>query len=167
MDTLALDAAALENLLSAAVAAPSIHNTQPWHFRLDPDTSTLQVRALRERSLPVTDPDERALHISVGAAILNLRIAARRMGWAPLVRLLPDSAEPGLLAAIELNELSRAHLASTTELYGAIWRRHTVRTPFTGPPIPAAVLGQLAETALAEEALLRFPAARSGAGCCS
>ncbi|MFI6845212.1 hypothetical protein OG535_05695 [Kitasatospora sp. NBC_00085] len=158
MDTLALDAAALENLLSAAVAAPSIHNTQPWHFRLDPDTSTLQVRALRERSLPVTDPDERALHISVGAAILNLRIAARRMGWAPLVRLLPDSAEPGLLAAIELNELSRAHLASTTELYGAIWRRHTVRTPFTGPPIPAAVLGQLAETALAEEALLRFPA---------
>ncbi|MEV4611592.1 hypothetical protein AB0K43_03175 [Kitasatospora sp. NPDC049258] len=158
MDTLALDAAAAEQLISAAVAAPSIHNTQPWHFRLDPDTSTLQVRALRERSLPVTDPDRRAMHISVGAAILNLRVAARRMGWAPLVRLLPDSAEPDLLAAIELDEVSRAQLASTTELYGAIWRRHTVRTPFTGPPIPAAVLDQLAETALAEEALLRFPA---------
>ncbi|PBC75852.1 hypothetical protein BX265_0538 [Streptomyces sp. TLI_235] len=158
MDPLALDAAALEKLLSAAVAAPSIHNTQPWHFRLDPDTSTLQVRALRERSLPVTDPDRRALHISVGAAVLNLRIAARRMGWAPLVRLLPDSAEPDLLAAVELDELSHAHLTSTEELYGAIWRRHTVRTPFTAEPIPAAVLDRLAETALGDDALLRFPA---------
>ncbi|MFC9329272.1 Acg family FMN-binding oxidoreductase [Kitasatospora sp. NPDC057015] len=157
MDILALDDAALETLLSAALAAPSIHNSQPWHFRLDPATSTVQVRARRERSLPVTDPDERALHMSVGAAVLNLRVAARRMGWAPLVRLLPDSTEPDLLAAIELDEQSRVQLASTADLYAAIWRRHTVRTPFTGQPIPAAVLDQLAETAQAEEALLRFP----------
>lgn len=157
MDILALDDAALGTLLAAAVAAPSIHNSQPWHFRLDPATSTIQVRALRERALPVTDPDERALHLSVGAAVLNLRVAARRMGWAPLVRLLPDSTEPDLLAAVELDEMSRARLASTAELYGAIWRRHSVRTPFTGQPVPAAVLDRLAETALAEEALLRFP----------
>ncbi|MFD7982192.1 Acg family FMN-binding oxidoreductase [Kitasatospora indigofera] len=157
MDILALDDAALEKLLAAAVAAPSIHNSQPWHFRLDPGTSTIQVRALRERALPVTDPDGRALHISVGAAVLNLRVAARRMGWAPLVRLLPDSTEPDLLAAVELDERSRVELASTAELYAAIWRRHTVRTPFTGQPVPAAVLDRLAETALAEEAVLRFP----------
>jgi hypothetical protein len=164
MDTLALDAAALERLLSAAVAAPSIHNSQPWHFRLDRATSTLQVRALRERSLPVTDPDGRALHISVGAAVLNLRIAARRMGWAPVVRLLPDSTEPDLMAAIELGELSRTQLPGTAALYGAIWRRHSVRSPFTGPPVPAAVLDELAETATAEEALLRFPVGAERAG---
>ena len=158
MDVLALDAAALENLLSAAVAAPSIHNSQPWHFRLDPETSTLQVHALRDRSLPVTDPDGRALHISVGAAVLNLRVAARRLGWAPRIRLLPNSSEPDLLAEVELDEPSHARLTSTEDLYGAIWRRHTVRTPFTGPPIPAAVLDELAETAWAEGALLRFPA---------
>ncbi|GGV35349.1 hypothetical protein GCM10010495_60430 [Kitasatospora herbaricolor] len=157
MDILALDDAALEKLLAAAVAAPSVHNSQPWHFRLDPGTSTIQVRALRERGLPVTDPDGRALHISVGAAVLNLRVAARRMGWAPLVRLLPDSTEPDLLAAVELDEMSRARLASTAELYDAIWRRHSVRTPFTGQPVTAAVMDRLAETALAEEALLRFP----------
>ncbi|MFC9324142.1 Acg family FMN-binding oxidoreductase [Kitasatospora sp. NPDC057015] len=157
MDTLALDAAALEKLISAAVAAPSIHNSQPWHFRLDPETSTLEVRARPERSLPVTDPDGRALHISVGAAVLNLRIAARRLGWAPVVRLLPDSTAPDLLATVELDDLSHARLAGTENLYGAIWRRHTVRRPFAGPPIPAAVLDLLAETALAEEAVLYFP----------
>ncbi|MFJ1704944.1 Acg family FMN-binding oxidoreductase [Kitasatospora sp. NPDC088346] len=157
MDILVLDAAAVERLIAAAVAAPSIHNSQPWRFRLDPDTSTIEVRALPERSLPATDPDDRALHISVGAAVLNLRIAARRAGWAPAVRLLPDSAEPDLLAEVELTDRSHARLASTGELYDAIWRRHTVRTPFTGPPIPAEVLDRLAETAQAEEALLHFP----------
>lgn len=56
MPTPALDAAALEKLVSAAVAAPSIHNTQPWHFRLEPDTSLLEVRAARERAVPAADP---------------------------------------------------------------------------------------------------------------
>ncbi|BBJ39031.1 hypothetical protein SSPO_017490 [Streptomyces antimycoticus] len=40
-----LDAAILEKLISAAVAAPSMHNTQPWRYRLNPDTVTLEVRA--------------------------------------------------------------------------------------------------------------------------
>ncbi|WP_206305612.1 hypothetical protein [Actinacidiphila soli] len=35
-----LDAATLSKLISAAVAAPSIHNTQLCRYRLDPDTPT-------------------------------------------------------------------------------------------------------------------------------
>lgn len=34
MSATALDAFTLEKRASAAVAAPSIHNTQPWRFRL-------------------------------------------------------------------------------------------------------------------------------------
>ncbi|MFF1473960.1 nitroreductase family protein [Streptomyces mirabilis] len=30
-----LDSSVLEKLIAAAVAAPSMHNTQPWRFRLD------------------------------------------------------------------------------------------------------------------------------------
>lgn len=157
MSVTALDAAVLENLVSAAVAAPSIHNSQPWHFRLRPETSTLEVRAVGERTLSTTDPQGRALHISVGAAVLNLRTAARHLGWAPEVRLLPDPAEPALLAAVELDRPSHVALPSTAELYDAIWHRHTIRTPFTGPPVPAALLGQLVEAARAEGALLYFP----------
>ncbi|GAA2740726.1 hypothetical protein [Kitasatospora cinereorecta] len=111
---------ALAKLVSAAVAAPSIHNSQPWHFRLRPETSMLEVRALRERSVPVTDPQGRALHVSVGAAVLNLRVAARHPGWAPEVRLLPDPAEPDLLAAVELDQPSLATLPANAELFEAI-----------------------------------------------
>ncbi|WP_354638289.1 Acg family FMN-binding oxidoreductase [Kitasatospora camelliae] len=157
MRTLALDAAALEKLVSAAVAAPSIHNTQPWHFRLRAETSALEVRAVLERALHVTDPEGRAMHLSVGAAVLNIRTAARRMGWAPEVRLLPDPAEPDLLAAVELDQLSHAELPTTGRLFEAIWHRHTVRTPFTGPPVPPTVLAELAEAARAEDAVLTHP----------
>lgn len=157
MFTIALDAATLEKLISAAVAAPSLHNSQPWHFRLRPETSTLEVRAARERAVPLTDPQGRALHISVGAAVLNLRTAARHLGWAPEVRLLPDAGEPDLLAVVGLDQPSSVPLASTSALHDAIWHRHTIRTPFSGDPIPPTVLDRLAEAARLEDALLLLP----------
>ncbi|MDH6124036.1 hypothetical protein [Kitasatospora sp. GP82] len=159
MPTMALDAAALEKLVSAAVAAPSIHNSQPWRFRLRPETSTLEVHAVRERALPSADPEGRALHISVGAAVRNLCTAASYLGRDPEVRLLPDPGEPDLLAVIELDRPSPvAASARTAELFAAIWRRHSARTPFTGPPVPPAVLDELAEAARAQDVQLHFPA---------
>ncbi|MFJ3216627.1 Acg family FMN-binding oxidoreductase [Kitasatospora sp. NPDC086801] len=157
MPTLALDATTLEKLVSAAVAAPSIHNSQPWRFRLEPATSTLEVRAVRDRAVPAADPQGRALHISVGAAVLNLRVAARHLGWAPDVRLLPDPAEPDLFAAVRLDTPATAPVPGTEQLYEAIWHRHSIRTPFTGEPVPSAVLDELATAARAEEATLHLP----------
>lgn len=158
MTAAALDAATLEKLISAAVAAPSIRNTQPWRFRLDPDTMTVEVRAAFERGLRHTDPEGRALHISVGAAVLNLRVAVAHFGWEPVVRLLPRSSEPGLLAAVRVAGLKVRGARQRDEgVYDAIWRRRSSRRPFAERPVPGEVLAEIAEAADAEGAHLRCP----------
>jgi hypothetical protein len=145
-----LDAPSLEQLVSAAAAAPSIHNTQPWRFRLRPETATLEVRAVPERSLRATDPTGRALLVSVGAAVFNLKVAARHLGWEPAVRLLPDPDEPQLLAAVRLTEAPPAGPGSRPDLFDAIWRRHSSRLPFTARTVPAEIISELVEAALTE-----------------
>lgn len=160
MTTAALDAATLEKLISAAVAAPSIHNTQPWRYRLDPDTSTIEVRAAVERGLPHTDSTGRGLHVSVGAAVFNLRVAVSHFGWEPVVRILPRPAEPGLLAAVRLAgplPADRRPRPDAYDLYESVWRRHSSRFPFTEQPVPPEVLEELARAAAEEGTHLSLP----------
>jgi nitroreductase len=152
-----LDATVLEELVSAAVAAPSMHNTQPWRFRLRPDTHTVEIRAALDRELRAEDPDGRGLHVSVGAAAFNLRLAVAHHGWEPVLRLLPDRHEPQLLASVRL--AGRAHGVSAAEpgLYDQIWRRHTSRSPFSGRPLPGSLRVELVEAARVEGARLHLP----------
>ncbi|WP_377268043.1 Acg family FMN-binding oxidoreductase [Peterkaempfera sp. SMS 1(5)a] len=166
----AVDAAALEDLLRAAVAAPSIHNTQPWRFHLDLASRTVEVGAAPARELAVADPGGRAVHLSVGAAVFNLRTAAAHQGWEPVTRLLPDPARPEVLAAVHLAGPPDAPRATGGhnghavhnghnghDLYESIWLRHSSRLPFTGDPVPQAVLDELLRAAESEQAQLHFP----------
>ncbi len=68
-----------------AVLAPSSHNSQPWLFDVRPDH--VDVLADRSRALPVVDPDDRELTISVGAAVYMLGIALQRFGHDALGRI--------------------------------------------------------------------------------
>ena len=63
-----------------ACRAPSVHNTQPWAWRLRPDGVDLY--ADHQRRLSVADPVGRELTISCGAALHHFQVAARAMGWA-------------------------------------------------------------------------------------
>ncbi|KUO17713.1 Acg family FMN-binding oxidoreductase [Streptomyces dysideae] len=155
MPTALPDGPTLENLVSASVAAPSIHNTQPWRFRFTPDTATLEIRAAADRGLRHTDPSGRALHVSVGCALLNLRIAVAHFGWEPVTRLLPRPGEPYLLATVRLGGPARS--SAVPRLYEALWHRRSSRLPFSDRPLPAAVLAELAEAAHSEGALLGRP----------
>lgn len=155
------DAAVLDQLVAAAAAAPSIHNTQPWRFRLDPATDTIQVRAATDRELRYHDPAGRALHLSVGAAVFNLRVAVEHFGWEPVVRLLPRPADPALLAAVRLagprGSTGGAGRERRHDLYDAVWRRHSNRRPFSDTDVPAEQLAEITEAAGAEGTLLSFP----------
>jgi nitroreductase len=152
-----LDAATVEFLVTAAGAAPSIHNTQPWRFTWEPKTRTVEVHAAWERSLPLADPEGRALHVSVGAAVFNLRVAAAHLGWEPVLHLLPRASDPGFLAEVRLAGPPLTGRGADPDLYDAIARRHSSRLPFADRPVPDAVLDGLAGAALSEGAELALP----------
>src|SRR4051812_21288124 len=82
--------------------APSIHNTQPWRWRVI--GSSLELIAQRDRQLSVTDPAGRLLTISCGAALHHVRISLAVEGWSAHVERLPETVEPDLLARITLAE---------------------------------------------------------------
>ncbi|WP_050799751.1 aromatic ring-opening dioxygenase LigA [Streptomyces himastatinicus] len=155
MEPAVLDAATLEKLISAAVAAPSMLHAQPWRYRLNPDTVTLEVRAAPERGLRQADPMGRALCVSAGAAVCNLRVAVAHFGWEPVVRLLPHRSQPDLLATVGLAVPSYGGVAPHSDgLYDMIWRRPGSRSPFPGRRLPPTELGVFAEAARGDGATL-------------
>jgi nitroreductase len=112
-------------LIGAAGAAPSIHNTQPWRFRVTGDL--IEVHGDPGRMLWVADPRGRALHLSCGAALFNLRLAIRMLAAKPLVWPLPDPQhEPTLLASVQLQP-SRPATSAEREMFEMIGQRHSSR----------------------------------------
>src|SRR6478752_772871 len=65
--------AVLSDAAAAAGYAPSIHNTQPWRWKIR--SRSLELWEAHARRLPITDPDGRMAAISCGAALHHARVA--------------------------------------------------------------------------------------------
>jgi nitroreductase len=144
----------VRRLIEAASAAPSIHNTQPWRFRVTDEL--IDVHADPDRMLWVADPRGRALHLSCGAALFNLRLAIRMLGAKPLVWPLPDpEGKPTLLASVELAP-GRPPTSDERSMFETIYQRHTSRAPFSERPIPESVQFRLEQEAGYEFAVFRM-----------
>jgi nitroreductase len=145
----------LRRIVESAAAAPSIHNTQPWRFTVVAD-DLLEVHADPERALWVSDPHARALYLSCGAALFNIKTAIRMTGFNPLVWPLPHPEfAPMVLAAVQA-EPGRPPTFAERELYEAIWKRHTNRGPYTSEPIAESMQVTLEQAAGFEFATLRM-----------
>ena len=138
---------ALERAADLAVLAPSVHNTQPWRLvmRLD----RMELWADRTRQLPALDPGGRALVQSVGAALLDARVALAAEGWAAEVERLPRKQDPDLLAV--LRPVAGRPDPVLAALEPAVAQRHTNRRRFTADLVPDDVLQRLAGSAAAEQ----------------
>jgi hypothetical protein len=140
----------VDYLIATAARAPSVHNTQPWRFKVS--RYTIELYADPRRKLRV-DPLGREMLISRGAAVFGLRLAVRSLGYLPQVELLPDPDRLRLLARVRLGAAVPI-TAREREMLEALPHRHTHRGPFEPGPLPAGLLAGLQHDALAEGATL-------------
>ncbi|WP_433790787.1 Acg family FMN-binding oxidoreductase [Actinoplanes sp. CA-252034] len=126
------EARALSAAATTAGHAPSIHNTQPWRWRLSSDELDLYLD--RSRALDVTDPDSRLAILSCGAALHHALISLAADGWHTILARMPDPAHPDHLAQLRLDHRipvtpdARRH-RQTIKL------RHTDRRPAPSTPL--------------------------------
>lgn len=128
--TMAPDRKTVEAAITLASRAPSLHNTQPWHWVFD--GRRLSLHGDTDRQLYAADPHGREWLISCGAALHHARTAFAAHGWRTDIVRLPDSQRPDLLAIIKFRpwpDPPEAVLAQAE----AIEFRYTDRLPMGEP----------------------------------
>jgi hypothetical protein len=133
-------------LVAIAARAPSVHNSQPWRFRVGERAVELWCDPGRKLH---TDPIGREMLISCGAALFGLRLAVRSLGYQPVVERLPDPSQLRLLARVSVGSTAPMS-AFERQLLAAVPHRHTHRGAFSGGALPAGLLPGLQNDALAE-----------------
>lgn len=143
MNTHFPDTRTIQTALTLASRAPSVHNTQPWRWRVG--QSSLHLFSDATLQLPHTDPDGRDLMLSCGAALHHCIVALAAIGWQSKVTRLPNPAEPAHLAAIELSP----HVPDQLDimLAAAMPRRRTDRRNYSFWQVPVADIALMAARA--------------------
>ncbi len=128
-----------EQLIPFAVRAPSGHNAQPWQFSVN--QNTIRIFPDLTRRLPVVDPDDHALFISLGCALENVVVAASHQGFAASVDYFP-SDEPEECLRVRLSEGADEN---TDALFRAIPERQSNRGTYDGRLIDESDLARILE----------------------
>jgi hypothetical protein len=141
------------DVVEAAVWAPSVNNTQPWFFTARGQQLSLYADAGRQ--LTVADPARREMLISCGAALFTARLALRALGWVPRQQMLPDPAEPLLVARVSWQQRA-APAMYEMRLFDQVLRSRTHRGGFEPLPIAPEFLSVLRAGAERDKATLRI-----------
>jgi len=123
-------------MASAVSRAPSVHNTQPWVMETAGRTAALYERF--DVRLPQHDPAGRDRLISCGAAVTNLRLAVRRLGWSERWTQFGNPPRPDEVARVTALDRVAPTSAELT-LFHAISARRSHRGRFAGPAAAADV----------------------------
>jgi hypothetical protein len=137
-----------EALIRLATLAPSGHNTQPWKFLIQ--GNSIRIYPDFSRRLPVVDPDNHALFISLGCALENLIVAAQHRGFRSEVEYFPPQEAQECLVVHLIPEATHAD----SDLMRAISERQSTRTVYEDREIPAIALQKL--VAASQQAGIQF-----------
>ena len=144
------DESTVRAAVALAIRAPSIHNCQPWQWKLA--DRSVHLFADTSRLLPATDPDGRDLLLSCGATLHHLRVALAAEGWATTVTRLPNPTQPDHLAAVCFHQ--RTPSAKDIALAAEIPQRRTDRRRFSSWTVPPELLIDLTKLAAEQGAVL-------------
>ena len=125
-----ISAQVLSTVVGLACRAPSVHNTQPWHWTLEKGTLRL---FLAEHRMPhATDRSGRESVISCGAALNHLQVAAAAAGWHADIARFPNPNDLTHLATVEFTREQYVTDGDRGRA-DAILSRRTDRLPFYPP----------------------------------
>lgn len=145
------DIETIHSALMLAIRAPSVHNSQPWLWKVG--DRSLHLFADRDRHLPQTDPDSRDLMLSCGAALNHCVVALAALGWAAKIHRFPNPDDPDHLASIELRR--QLPVEVDVALAAAIPRRRTDRRHYSEWPVAQGDLATMAARAARMGVMLR------------
>lgn len=132
----------INNLVSAAAAAPSTGNDQPWKWFYK--KGVLYLFHDEFRSFSFGDFQKTASFISLGAAYENLYIHALNLGIESYYTLFPDDSTEKLVAVIRFREIQgKPEFQLIKPLDTAVFRRHTNRMLAPKSPVSDDLLSRL------------------------
>ena len=131
-------------LIEQAIKAPSGHNTQPWLFKIN--EHSIDIFPDKNKRLPIVDPDNRELFISLGCATENLCMAAKIKGYQPEVNLSENGE-------INIQLLDTASTKTDKNLLTYITKRQANRSVYNGNLLTEAEIAGLSTAIHLEEGI--------------
>ena len=136
----------ISQLVTAACAAPSTGNDQPWKWLYK--NGILHLFHDEFRSFSFGDFQKMASFISFGAAFENLYINALEAGIEPVLQFLPNPSSERYVAAITFKQASNAAAIDLLKPSNqAIFKRYTNRNSAPKTELPLSTLQQLSSFA--------------------
>ena len=125
-----LEVQVVKRAVQLACRAPSVHNSQPWHWVAE--GAVLHLFVDRQRWVHSTDRSGREAIISCGAVLDHLRIAMVAAGWQAHIERFPKPNNRDHLASLEFSPLEFVTDAQRNRTE-AILQRRTDRLPLDRP----------------------------------
>jgi nitroreductase len=130
MRDIVVDPHVIANAVRLACRAPSLHNSQPWHWVIEHDSVDLFLD--KSRVVYSADRFGREALLGCGAVLDHFRVAMAAAGWDANINRYPNPDGPLRLASIDFSRM-----ASVTDGHrrqaDAILLRRTDRLPLAEP----------------------------------
>ncbi|MGZ6780183.1 MAG: Acg family FMN-binding oxidoreductase, partial [Mycobacterium sp.] len=141
----------IQAAMMLAVRAPSVHNSQPWQWRVGKES--IHLYANPDLRLPHTDPEARDFMLSCGATLNHGQLALAALGWQSKVNRFPNPDDPNHLAVLKVHRYPATE--ADISLAAAIPRRRTDRRHYSSWAVPQRDIAMMGARAARAGVMLR------------